>query len=83
MLMVIDQFTRECLAFDVSRRMTSEDVLECLSDLFVQRGPRSSSASTTARGLPLRESVSGWGRRREDTVHATRLSLGARLHRIV
>ena len=38
MLTVIDEFTRECLAIDVSRRMTSEEVLERLSDLFVQRG---------------------------------------------
>ena len=38
MLTVIDEFTRECLAIDVSRRMTSEDVLERLSDLFLQRG---------------------------------------------
>ena len=37
MLTVIDESTRECLAIDVSRRMTSEDVLERLSDLFVQR----------------------------------------------
>ena len=27
MLTLIDEFTRECLAIDVSRRMTSEDVL--------------------------------------------------------
>ena len=39
MLTLIDEFTRECLAIDVSRRMTSEDVLERLSDLFIQRGP--------------------------------------------
>jgi transposase InsO family protein len=38
MLTLIDEFTRECLAIDVSRRLTSEDVLERLSDLFVQRG---------------------------------------------
>lgn len=38
MLTVIDEFTRECLAIDVSRRLTSEDVLERLSDLFVRRG---------------------------------------------
>ena len=36
---LIDEFTRECLAIDVARRMTSEDVLERLSDLFIQRGP--------------------------------------------
>jgi putative transposase len=29
---------RECLAIDVARKLTSEDVLERLSDLFVRRG---------------------------------------------
>ena len=38
MLTLLDEFTRECLAIDVSRRLTSEDVLERLSDLFVRRG---------------------------------------------
>ena len=38
MLNVIDEFTRECLAIDVARRLTSDDVLERLSDLFVRRG---------------------------------------------
>ena len=38
MLTLIDEFTRECLAIDVARRLTSEDVLERLSDLFIQRG---------------------------------------------
>jgi transposase InsO family protein len=38
MLTVIDEFTRECLAIDVARRLTSEEVLERLSDLFVRRG---------------------------------------------
>src|ERR1700748_12975 len=38
MLTVLDEFTRECLAIDVARRLTSDDVLERLSDLFVRRG---------------------------------------------
>ena len=38
MLSLIDEFTRECLAIDVSRRPTSEDVRERLSDLFIQPG---------------------------------------------
>jgi transposase InsO family protein len=38
MLNVIDEFTRECLAIEVARRLTSDDVLERLSDLFVRRG---------------------------------------------
>ena len=33
MLTLIDEFTPECLAIDVSRRLTSEDVLERVSDL--------------------------------------------------
>ena len=38
MLTLIDEYSRECLAIDVARRLTSEDVLERLSDLFVRRG---------------------------------------------
>ena len=38
MLTIVDKFTRECLAIDVAKRLTSEDVLERLSDLFVRRG---------------------------------------------
>ena len=38
MLTIVDEFTRECLAIDVAKRLTSEDVLERLSDLFVRRG---------------------------------------------
>ena len=37
-LALMDEFTRECLAIDVAKRLTSEDVLELLSDLFVHRG---------------------------------------------
>ena len=38
LLTLIDEFTRECLAIDVERRLRSEQVLERLSDLFVRRG---------------------------------------------
>jgi putative transposase len=38
MLNVIDEHTRECLAIDVARKLTSDDVLERLSELFVRRG---------------------------------------------
>ena len=37
-LALIDEYTRECLALDVSCRLTSEDVLYRLGQLFVQRG---------------------------------------------
>ena len=38
MLTLIDEHSRECLAIDVARKLTSEDVLERLSELFVRRG---------------------------------------------
>jgi transposase InsO family protein len=38
MLTIIDEYTRECLAIDVARRMDSEDVLEQLTWLFANRG---------------------------------------------
>lgn len=38
MLTLMDEYTRECLSIDVARRLTSEDVLERLTDLFIRRG---------------------------------------------
>lgn len=38
MLTVVDEFTRECLAIDIGRRLNSEDVLERLAWLFATRG---------------------------------------------
>lgn len=38
MLNIIDEFTRENLAIKVKRNLQSEDVLECLTELFCARG---------------------------------------------
>ena len=38
LLTVVDEYTRECLAIDVGRRLNSEDVLVRLEKLFVERG---------------------------------------------
>lgn len=38
LLTLIDEFTRECLAIDVGRRLRHDDVLFRLSELFQQRG---------------------------------------------
>jgi transposase InsO family protein len=38
MLNVIDEFTRECLAIRIDRRLKSTDVIDVLSDLFILRG---------------------------------------------
>jgi transposase InsO family protein len=39
MLTVVDEYTRECLAVSVKRKMDSNHVLETLAKLFIQRGP--------------------------------------------
>ena len=39
MLTVIDEHARECLAIAVARNLTSDDVLQVLTGLFVERGP--------------------------------------------
>ena len=38
MLNVLDEFTRECLAIRVARKLKGADVIDVLSDLFVLRG---------------------------------------------
>jgi transposase InsO family protein len=38
MLNIIDEFTRECLAIRVSRKLKAVDVIDVLSDLFILRG---------------------------------------------
>jgi transposase InsO family protein len=38
MLTVIDEFSRECLAIAVERKLKSDDVLHVLTELFVERG---------------------------------------------
>ena len=38
MLNLIDEFSRECLAIRVDRRLRSTDVIDVLSDLFILRG---------------------------------------------
>jgi transposase InsO family protein len=39
MLTIIDEFSRQCLAIPVARRLNSDDVLAALTDLFVEYGP--------------------------------------------
>lgn len=38
LLTMLDEYSRGCLAIDVARKLTSEDVLERLTDLFIRRG---------------------------------------------
>ena len=39
MLTVIDEFTRQCLAIHVDRKLNAQSVLECIAKLFVEHGP--------------------------------------------
>ena len=39
MLTVIDEFSRQCMAIPVARRLNSDDVLATLTELFVEHGP--------------------------------------------
>ncbi len=38
MLYIVDEFTRECLAIRIKRKLNSIDVIDVLSDLFILRG---------------------------------------------
>ena len=38
LLTIVDEFTRECLAIEVARRLRADDVLFCLAELCVHRG---------------------------------------------
>jgi transposase InsO family protein len=38
MLNIIDEFTRECIAIRINRRLKATDVIDVLSDLFILRG---------------------------------------------
>jgi transposase InsO family protein len=59
MLTVIDEYTRECLAIAVARRLTSDDVLQVLTDLFVDRGPPDHIRSDNGPEFVAKE-VRGW-----------------------
>nr|WP_145356800.1 transposase [Alienimonas californiensis] len=60
-LSVVDEFTRECLALEVARSVTAEDLIETLAAPFRHRGGgrRTISAATTARSSRRRRSGTG------------------------
>jgi len=59
MLTVMDEYTRECLAIDVARRLTSEEVLERMSDLFICRACQLICGATTVLSLLRGRAASG------------------------
>lgn len=59
MLNVIDEFTRECIAIRVERKLKAVDVIDVLSDLFILRGIPTHIRSDNARSSSPRRYGSG------------------------
>lgn len=59
MLNVIDEYTRECLAIHTGRQITSHDVVEVLTELFVTRGTPDFIRSDNGPEF-VAESIRGW-----------------------
>ena len=59
MLNVIDEFTRECLAIRIDRKLKSTDVIDVLSDLFILRGVPATFVPTTVPSSSPRPCESG------------------------
>ena len=59
MLNVLDEFTRECLAIRVARKLKAADVIDVLSDLFILRGVPSHIRSDNGPEF-IAKSVQAW-----------------------
>ena len=59
MLCVVDEFTRECLAVRVARKLGAADVIDVLADLFVARGVPAHVRSDQGPEF-VAEAVKGW-----------------------
>ena len=84
MLNVLDEFTHECLAIRVSRKLKSIDVIDVLSDLFILRGVPGHVRSDNGPEFVAR-AVQEWidAVWCQDGLHPTWQSLGERLCRIL
>ncbi len=58
-LTVINEFTRECLALVVDRKLTSDDVLHCLADVFARHGTPENIPSDNGSDFTAK-AVRGW-----------------------
>ena len=58
-LNIIDEYTRECLAIRVKRKLNSTDVIDALSDLFILRGVPAFIRSDNGPEF-IAKSVRGW-----------------------
>src|SRR5471032_2521188 len=84
LLTLIDEFTRECLAIRVARRINSFGVIETLADVMLVRGVPEHLRSDNGLGDDGQghAQLVGPGRS-ENPIHRTRQSLGERVLRIL
>jgi transposase InsO family protein len=77
MLTILDEYSRECLAIDVGRKITHDAVMHRLTDLFFRRGIpehiRSDNGSEFSGKSSTQLAESYWC---ENTVHRARESMG-------
>ena len=80
MLTMIDEYTRECLAIRVARKLGSYEVIEALADVMLWRGvPENIRSTSGVRGRGTSEVVEKSGN--GNTLHRAGQSLGERLLR--
>lgn len=82
MLNVVDEFTRECLAIRVARKLKAADVIDVLSDLFILRGVPGHIRSDNGPEF-VATSVQDWitGVGAQNSLHRSRLAVGERIRR--
>ena len=81
MMNMIDEFTRECLAIRVDRKLSSIDVIDMLSDLLSSAACPDTSAPTMVRSSWPRPCGLDRRGRRKDRLHRARQPMGERLLR--
>ena len=82
MLNIIDEFTREALMIRLGRKLSSIDVIDALTDLFILRGPPQFIRSDNGPEFvakPVRDWIAAVGA--TTALHRTRFTLGERLLR--
>ena len=59
MLNIIDEFSRECLAIRINRKLKATDVIDALSDLFILRGIPTCQRRRDSAAFSRRKSAAG------------------------
>ena len=82
MLNVLDEFTHECLAIRVARKLKAIDVIDILSDLFILRGIPGHIRSDNGPEF-VAEAVQKWiaAVGAKNRIYRARQPVGERLHR--